>query len=77
MNLLALCKDIATAVNRGDDPMPLLLLATSFATVDERERCARIAADERVAAHETNEETDLSYNQACDDIAAKIREKAK
>ncbi len=43
---------------------------------EANERCARIAADERVAAHETNEETDLAYNQACDDIAAAIRGQA-
>ena len=40
---------------------------------DAVERCARVAEEERVDAEATGDPTDHAYNQACVDIAAKIR----
>ena len=37
----------------------------------ERERCKKIALDEKVSG-DTGTEGDAAYNQACEDIAAKI-----
>ncbi len=41
--------------------------------VEEREKCAQIAEAEQVNADETGDESDISYNSACHDIAAAIR----
>lgn len=40
----------------------------------ERERCAKIAEEEKVDADATGEDSDRAYNAACDHIAARIRE---
>jgi hypothetical protein len=41
---------------------------------EERERCAKIAEDERVDADDTQHPADIAYNDACKDVANKIRE---
>jgi hypothetical protein len=40
----------------------------------ERERCAKIAEDERVDAEDTQHAADIAYNDACMDVARTIRE---
>ena len=42
------------------------------ARADERERCAKIAIEEKVSG-ETGTDGDIGYNQACEDIAEAIR----
>lgn len=39
----------------------------------QREEHVKAALAERVNAHETGEESDRAYNQACEDVAAAIR----
>ena len=40
----------------------------------ERERCAKIAEEEMVDAEDTGHAADIAYNDACRDIAKRIRE---
>ena len=47
--------------------------AIKLAVADERRRCAQIAEDERVDAEDTQHAADIAYNDACNDIAKKIR----
>lgn len=48
--------------------------ALDDAVKEERERCAKIAEDERVDAEDTQHAADIAYNDACKDIAKRIRE---
>ena len=54
--------------------MKLDELIAELAQKRERERCAKIAEDERVDADATQHPVEIAYNDACKDIAKKIRE---
>lgn len=50
--------------------------ASLNAVEKERERCAKVAEDEKVDAEDTQHAADIAYNDACMDIARRIREGA-
>ena len=62
---------LAEAANRIEE----LERQLAEAVLAEREACAKVAEDERVDYAATEDPTDLSYNIACEHIAAAIRER--